>query len=224
MSSIYSSTIPFTYLIGWSKLNKWYYGRKTSKGCTPSDLWTKYYTSSKVVKQFREKYGEPDVIVVRKIFNCTKKCAKWETKVLKRLNAAKNEKYLNQVNGDLNWDTTGVLRTLEQIESVRKKLKGRPLSETHIQNLKKPKTEEHKKNMRKPKPEGFAKKLVGNQNAKGKKSWLGKHHSDETKKKLSEYNKNEPKVVCPYCSKVGKKSSMARWHFDKCKFISYHNL
>jgi len=47
MSSIYQSNLPYTYLIGWSNLNTWYYGRRTSKNCHPSDLWQKYFTSSK---------------------------------------------------------------------------------------------------------------------------------------------------------------------------------
>jgi len=61
--------VPYTYLIGWSTLNKWYYGVRYSKRCNPNDLWVKYFTSSKLVKQFRNKFGEPDVVEVRKIFN-----------------------------------------------------------------------------------------------------------------------------------------------------------
>lgn len=42
--------IPYTYLIGWSKLNWWYYGAefaKIKKIANPSNLWTTYFTSSK---------------------------------------------------------------------------------------------------------------------------------------------------------------------------------
>lgn len=52
------SHVPYTYLIGWSKLNKWYYGSRTAKNCHPSELWIKYFTSSKFVKEFRRLYGE----------------------------------------------------------------------------------------------------------------------------------------------------------------------
>lgn len=41
--------------------------------------------------------------------------------------------------------------------------------------------------------------------------------SEETKLKISEYNKNLPKVVCPHCGKEGKTSGMKVWHFDNCK-------
>ena len=62
------TTIPFTYLIGWTSHNLWYYGVRFAKGCNPRDLWTTYFTSSEKVKQTRQELGEPDVIEVRKIF------------------------------------------------------------------------------------------------------------------------------------------------------------
>ena len=76
---------PYTYLIGWSKLNKWYYGVRYSKKCHPSDLWVNYFTSSKYVDEFRKKNGEPDIIQIRKIFTNGEQAIKWEEKVLKKL-------------------------------------------------------------------------------------------------------------------------------------------
>lgn len=37
---------PYTYLIGWSKHNIWYYGKRTAKNCHPNDFWVTYFTSS----------------------------------------------------------------------------------------------------------------------------------------------------------------------------------
>lgn len=89
----------FTYLIGWSKLNVWYYGRRTAFGCSPDDLWKTYFTSSEYVKLFREQHGEPDVIKTRKIFGEDyESCEKWETKVLVRINAAARSDFLNKHN------------------------------------------------------------------------------------------------------------------------------
>lgn len=100
--------IPFTYLIGWSSQNKFYYGRKTQKGCHPDMLWQTYFTSSKTVKKFRAEYGEPDIIQIRKIFpNDPKRCAIWENKFLIKVNAQCNPKFLNKRNGDYKWDTSG---------------------------------------------------------------------------------------------------------------------
>lgn len=102
--------IPFTYLIGWSNLGTFYYGRRTAKGCHPDDLWVKYFTSSKYVNRFRKEHGEPDVIVIRQKFpDDPKACAAWECKLLKRINAQRNTKFLNRSNGDIVWDTTGLV-------------------------------------------------------------------------------------------------------------------
>lgn len=59
--SIYHSTNPFIYVIGWSDINAWYLGAKWAKGCDPVDLWTTYFTSSKVVALLRDEWGEPDI-------------------------------------------------------------------------------------------------------------------------------------------------------------------
>lgn len=142
---------PYTYLVGWSKLNKWYYGVRYSKYATPSELWVKYFTSSKYVKIFRKKYGEPDVIQVRRIFDDKYKAILWEQKVLKRLNVEKNNKFLNVKN-----DTTKTIMTepnrgsfktgnkpwnknlsFKEIldEETRKKRYGRKITEEEKENL-----------------------------------------------------------------------------------------
>jgi len=89
----------YTYLIGWSKLNFWYYGRRTSQKSHPSDLWTKYFTSSNLVKLFRQKHGDPDIIEVRRTFFVVQECVNWEIKVIRRMKASKSEFWLNQSHG-----------------------------------------------------------------------------------------------------------------------------
>jgi len=87
---------PYTYLIGWSRLNKYYYGVRFAKGCEPSDLWVTYFTSSKDVKALREREGEPDVIQIRKTFDDKFDAINWEEKVLRRMNVLREEKWLNK--------------------------------------------------------------------------------------------------------------------------------
>lgn len=87
---------PFTYLIGWTFHDKWYYGVRYSKNCHPMDLWKTYFTSSKKVKHFREFFGEPDIIEVRKTFNNAVSALNYEQDVLKRLKIKSNDKWLNQ--------------------------------------------------------------------------------------------------------------------------------
>lgn len=92
--------IPYTYLIGWSKLDKWYYGSKTSNSkkdvANPESFWVNYFTSSKEVQHYRSTHGEPDVIQVRRTFNNPNDCYSWEMRVLRRLKAVNSSKWINK--------------------------------------------------------------------------------------------------------------------------------
>lgn len=90
---------PYTYLIGWSSHNKWYYGVRYGKNSHPSDLWKTYFTSSKLVKEFVKIHGNPDIIEIRKIFSNIVSAKNHEDKVLRRMNVGASEKWLN-VKGD----------------------------------------------------------------------------------------------------------------------------
>jgi hypothetical protein len=90
---------PYTYLIGWTKHNKWYYGVRFAKNCHPNELWSKYYTSSKYVKEFRSLYGEPNIIQIRKTFDDHLEARAWEHKVLRRTHVITENKWLNKCDG-----------------------------------------------------------------------------------------------------------------------------
>jgi hypothetical protein len=93
-------TRPYTYLIGWKDLQKFYYGVRYALNCSPSDLWTTYFTSSKYVKEFRLVHGEPDVIQIRREFTNKIDAKKWEDRVLFRLKVINNDKFLNASNNN----------------------------------------------------------------------------------------------------------------------------
>ena len=97
------TTIPFTYYVAWTNLDKHYYGVKYAIGCNPSDLWTNYFTSSKLVEQYRQEHGEPDIIEVRKTFDNSLDAVMWEKNVLMKLDVVNNDRWLNQVISGL-WD------------------------------------------------------------------------------------------------------------------------
>lgn len=90
---------PYTYLIGWTKLGKYYYGVRYGKKCHPDELWKSYFTSSRYVSSFRAKHGEPDLIQVRKTFNSREAACLHEEKVLRRLDCAGRKDFLNRANG-----------------------------------------------------------------------------------------------------------------------------
>lgn len=109
---------PYTYLIGWSELNLWYYGSRYARGCDPSDLWVKYFTSSERVKRLRCKVGEPDVIEVRRTFSNGKAARAWEYNVIKRMGAVRKSHWLNLANGGA-YNPIGVPRSAETKEKLR---------------------------------------------------------------------------------------------------------
>lgn len=92
--------IPYTYLIGWSKQQIYYYGVRFANNdndvANPEDFWVSYFTSSKHVKFFREKYGEPDIVQIRKTFNNREQARLWEHTVLRRMNVVQREDFLNK--------------------------------------------------------------------------------------------------------------------------------
>ena len=89
--------LSYTYLIGWSKQDLWYYGvRWTQKRETEFDIGIHYFTSSNPVKEMRNLYGEPDVIHIDKTFTCEKEAQKYEKKVLKEHNIRNSNHWLNK--------------------------------------------------------------------------------------------------------------------------------
>ena len=90
---------PFTYHLYHIPTNTHYYGARYKKGCSPNDLWTSYFSSSEIVHQLIKEYG-PDSFVssVRKIFKTSQETVAWEARVLTRLDAQHNDKWINRHN------------------------------------------------------------------------------------------------------------------------------
>ncbi len=87
---------PYTYLLGWPQHNTWYYGVRYANGCDPSDFWNPYTTSSRHVKEFVAKHGDPSIKIIRKTFDDAKSARLWENRVLKRMKVVKDERWLNK--------------------------------------------------------------------------------------------------------------------------------
>jgi hypothetical protein len=87
---------PYTYLIGWSDHDKWYYGVRYGKKCHPSDLFVTYFTSSKWVKRLIKEHGNPDIIQIRKVFDSKENSCIHEHKVLTRVGIIGNNRWINK--------------------------------------------------------------------------------------------------------------------------------
>lgn len=131
------ATNPYTYLIGWSTHNKWYYGCRFAKNCNPNDLWVLYFTSSKKVKHMRQEFGEPDIIQIRKIFPTANKARQWETDVLRKINAVNSPLWLNQTDGTNKFYHEGPREpfTKEHREKLAAAKRGKTISKEHAARL-----------------------------------------------------------------------------------------
>ena len=122
---------PYTYLIGWSELDLWYYGVKFGKSADPAKFWVNYFTSSKYVKSIRSEFGEPDVREIRKTFVSKESAAEWERKVIRRIKAVWSDKWINRGNGGHEFNPSPEMRARskscrQKISEARKRWAAKP--------------------------------------------------------------------------------------------------
>ena len=88
-------------------MNAFYYGVRFAANAEPADLWVTYFTSSKYVNDFTNENGPPDIIEIRRTFNSADDARKWESKALRRLNAVKDNRFLNKTDNIAIQDSKG---------------------------------------------------------------------------------------------------------------------
>lgn len=116
----------YTYLIGWSDRQCFYYGVRYARGCHPSELFVTYFTSSKKVRAIHSELGEPDVIQIRRKFDDISRARNWEHKVLRRIKATTHPKLLNQTdNKSICPEASLRGATKPRSESFKQKCRGR---------------------------------------------------------------------------------------------------
>lgn len=227
-----SANIPYTYLIGWPELNKWYYGVRYAKNCHPTDLWTSYFTSSKLVKKFVDTHGAPPLIEVRRTFSSIIKAQNWEAKVLRKLQVATDSRWLNGHDskafdpstvpkGKNHWtkqDTVAAhkWRNREGWKSRDASSGIMPSGNNHWTAMDTDAAKRHKERMHGPNnPNNLLE-------VREKKSRYLREHNpvfdDEVKKKISNslLGKKRPRKTCEYCKKNIADSIYTKFHGDKC--------
>jgi hypothetical protein len=90
----------FTYLLGWTQHEKFYYGVRYGETALPESVGTTYWSSSTYVHDFIKTHGNPDLIEIRKFFDTPIAAREWERNVLRRLNASQSSRWLNKANND----------------------------------------------------------------------------------------------------------------------------
>jgi len=192
---------PYTYLIGWATQHKFYYGVRYAKNCSPTDLWSKYFTSSKEVAAMKTVHGDPDIIQIRKIFLTKEHARLWENKVLRRLKVVSREDFLNKNDAPAPPINNRVMSeiTKTKIGTVHK---GKPKSEEHKQKIREARakqvntrkgqraTEETKQKLREANlGKTYSEDVNSKKGQKKDLHWTyGKPRTEETKQKLREAN------------------------------------
>ena len=215
---------PYTYLIGWSSLNKWYYGVRTAAGCNPSDLFKTYFTSSKHVHAVIAEHGLPDVIQVRRTFVTSYDARRWEAVAIRRV-GINNDKWLNQhspdegffIKGPVSEETKNRMRAAAlALPQIQCEHCGKIVNPGHYAQF-------HGDRCRSTGFKGSRAAPTEATRAKLSAASKGRVMDDETRAKLSavirEQHKLNPreKLICEHCGTTCTKTNYIRWHGDKCK-------
>lgn len=218
------NNIPYTYLIGWSSLNKWYYGVRYSKNCQPLDLWNPYKTSSKIVKNFIALHGEPDICTVRKIFTNINNARIWENRVLVKLDVINDTKWLNRHN-NIAFDPTLVpkgnnhwtKKQPDKWKEIQARRKFIPNGDFHWTHQQCDAAEKHKIRMLgESNPNNFPHNKIMRSNMLKENNPVNiPGVKDKIREQLTGYK--HPRKICEYCDKNIADSVYTRYHGPKCK-------
>jgi hypothetical protein len=223
---------PYTYLIGWPSLNRWYYGVRYSKKCAPEDLWVSYFTSSRLVKKFVAQHGDPTVREVRKTFASIKHAQHWESRVLKKLKVVTDEKWINGHDtkafdpasvpyGDAHW-------TKQNTEAARK-WKSRENWNKKDSNWSMPKGQDHWTYKDTDSATKHRLRMTSDQNPNNlthvrlERSERLKTQNPVNlpgvKEKISRslFGRKRPRMICEICQKDVADSIYTKFHGTKCK-------
>ena len=187
------SYLAYTYLIKCPN-DKFYYGYRAANETSPEDdLWNHYFTSSKVIQELREQYGDDEFIAtVDKTFETAEEAFEYEKNFLIENDCVKSDDWLNQACFPVFADNKGKKKP-ERSEEHRRKIseanKGKKLSEETKRKL-----SEAKKGMKRSEEtkKKISESLKGrelSEEHKRKMSEAKKGMSEETKRKMSEAKK-----------------------------------
>jgi hypothetical protein len=196
----------YVYRITNTKLNKHYYGARTSSVEPSKDLGVNYFSSAFDHEFIKDQKNNPQdyKYVIVSEFNSRKEALELEIKLHAKFDVGVNKSFYNRTKQtNIGWDNTGTRQTeaakLKMKEAAAKIKNSKEYSELKSKASKdrihyyNPITKEKRMLLLNDIiPEGFVK---------------------------GRYNKGIPrkKIKCPYCEMIGAENTMPRWHFDNCK-------
>ena len=186
------TTIPFYYIVGWTNEQKYYIGSRYANGCDPSDLGTKYFTSSKVVKE-KWKEQPPDIVQVLLTFETKEQAREWEATALHNFGVPNNPMFLNKSAGTKGFKVPENLTESHRLKisaSLTGKKRSPHSDETRAKMSSAHKGKTHSVEAR-AKMSSAHKGKTHSEEARAKMSSAhkGKTHSEEARSKISASNK-----------------------------------
>lgn len=216
----------YVYRITNTRLNKHYYGVRTSKIEPSKDIGVKYFSSSSDIQFRDDQKNNPQnyKYTIVSEFDSREEALELEVKLHAKFNVGVNESFYNkarQTSTKFNWNGP-------YSEKTREKLRQAHLGNTYCLGNKL--SEETKAKIKK------AQELADYHPSDEFKEYLREvntgvkvYHDPNTKKNRRFKNiKDVPAgwvkgeshtktAECPHCNKIGNKAAMHRWHFDNCK-------
>lgn len=214
----------YVYRITNTKLNKHYYGVRTSKIEPSKDLGVKYFSSSSDIEFRNDQKNNPQdyKYVIVSILNSREEAAELEIILHLKFKVDVNESFYNRakaLHGGFQAEMTDEVREkIRKVHIGNKYAKGKKLSQEHKDNIKKGMIGtvimpewyvEHSRKLMKA-YEWYYNPLNGDAtrldpNGIIPEGWI---------KGMGPKNKSQ----CPHCDLIGvNKAVMSRWHFDNCK-------
>jgi len=205
--------VPYTYKLIFKPTGQYYYGVRYSKDCHPEELFVKYFTSSKHIHKLIKEYGvDTFTYKVSKIFKTPKEAIDHEHKLLCRVNADKNGKFINKTKNKAIKSNKGLIvihHILLDIETWHDP--NLPIPEGWVRGASSKRKRNLSISLSKKYNSGYT------PHNKGKKLKPTGPCSNNRRKNISESRKKTKKITCNFCNRSFDPGNYKKFHGDNCK-------
>lgn len=210
----------YVYRITNTKLNKHYYGTRTSTIEPIKDLGIKYFSSSHDHDFMNDQKNNPHdyKYIIVSIFNLREEAILFEIKLHNRFNVGINESFYNKVKQNTTkFDFSGKRHSEKTKSKMSIITSERQAGKTNSFYGKKHTTEWKENASKNRKGTVYSQVECPHCNLIGGINVMKMHHFDKCEDKSISIKRAE-QITCNHCGKTGGAAGMWRHHFDNCKY------